>query len=89
MDKFDWISIALEAIIFLTLAVGVIYYEERAKRTEVERQELHEELQRVASFLAQSRNTYYGQTGEVIGEIIERLANSLPRFGALVRPGKH
>jgi len=88
MTNLDSIAILLSIIIFLSLAIGVIYYEERAKRTEAERQALHAELRDIASLLKEYRRIYYGRTGEVVGEIIERLSNSLPRFGALVRPDK-
>jgi hypothetical protein len=72
----------------VSLGILAIYWHGRAKRAEKEQGELHDELVRIAALLKDYRRNYYGDTGEVIKEIVERLSNGLPHFGALFKPEK-
>jgi hypothetical protein len=80
MDVWTWIGLTVGLLCWFAVGAGIIYWINRTKRAEAEREELRDELRGVASLLAQYHNSYYGRTKETLGEIAGRLSTTSPRF---------
>jgi hypothetical protein len=85
MDVWTWIGLTIGLLCWICVWVGIIYWINRAKRAEAEREELRNELQGVASLFAQYHNSYPGSTKEVLGEIASRLSITSPCFTRFFR----
>jgi hypothetical protein len=80
MDAWNLLGITLGLLSWTTAVIGLIYWINRAKRAEAEREELRDDLRGVASLLAEYHNSYYGRTKEALKEIVSRLSTASPRF---------
>ena len=86
MDLWIWIAVTLGLISWITLVGALIYWLNRARRAEAEREEFRDELRGVASLLLQYRNSYSGVAKQALNEIAHRLSITSPRFSEFFRP---